>query len=543
MDLDEVEGARSMAVDIPKELRDPHTPDEVVISSEPRVPETDPTLGVTVPPVVDGIPRNRLVSIGDSLTHGFQSAAIFNTDISYPALIANELGWLAEFRRPHYPGFGGLPLNIEYLVRELEHRFGDRIDWYELPLALFHARHWMAQAEQYWEHGPGSQIPRVALINHNLAVFGWDLRDTLERTFDYCYGEMQEPKQQLIPNIENGNNLAALRVLPSGDNHLRGLTPLTAAAQLGAEGTEGTPGEGDGIETLIVFIGANNALGSVTHFKVHWSDVGYDDLKKKDQYNVWRPSHFKSEFDLVAKQVEEIRARHVIWGTVPHVTVIPLAHGVGEDKQHPGSRYFAYYTWPWIKDSSFDPNTDPNLTHQQARAIDSAIDMYNQHIVDRVRQGRQAGHDWYLLDVAGILDRLAYRRYILDPAARPDWWTPYPLPPEVQALGIDSRFFRSDRNGRTEGGIFALDGVHPTTVGYGLIAQEFMNIMYAAGVAFPKAAPGAPNPPTLDWGRTIARDTMISAPPISLGADLRTIGWLDEVIEVFQHLFRRGAFA
>jgi len=528
---------------VPPELLDPHTPEEVIIRPLAREPVTDPTLGEPVDRPSEGTPLHRLVAIGDSLTHGFQSAAIFNTDISYPALIAYELGWLDQFRRPHYWGFGGLPLNIEYLVRDLEERFGSNIPTYKLPLAAFHARHWMAQAEQFWESGPRSALPSSPLINHNLGVFGWDLRDVYERTFDVCEAEMRAPKHQFIPNIENGNNLAALRVLPSGDARMRGLTVFGAARELAAQGTKESPREGDGIETLIVLLGANNALSSVTHFKVHWSGPGYEDLTKKNQYNVWRPSHFFSEFDLVAAEVEDIRARHVIWGTVPHVTVVPLAHGVGRDKQHPGSRYFENYTWPWVDDASFDAGTDPHLTHQQARAIDSAIDMYNDHIADRVKEARQKGLDWFLLDTAGILDRMAHRRYITDPAARPPWWTPYPFPPEVQALGIDSRFFKSDGRGRLEGGLFALDGVHPTTVGYGIVAQEFMNVMHLAGVAFPQVDSGNPrggSGPKLNWNRVIRRDSLISAPPASLGADLRIIGHLDEAIEIFQHLFRRG---
>ena len=51
-----------------------------------------------------------------------------------------------------------------------------------------------------------------------------------------------------------------------------------------------------------------------------------------------------------------------------------------------------------------------------------------------MKQARQDGLDWYLLDLAVILDRLAQRRYIESPSARPDWWTPYELPPELAAL-------------------------------------------------------------------------------------------------------------
>jgi hypothetical protein len=529
----------------PEELRDPRTPAEVIVATRSRAPESDPALGIQVRPRAAGTPTHRLVTIGDSLTQGFQSGAIFKTDISYPALIASELGSGSEFRFPRYEGYGGIGLNLEVLIRELEDRFGAGISWHELPSALVHARGWLAESERYWETGEGAAIPRSSSINHNLAVFGWDIRDTLERTFDVCYAEMQRAKHHFIPNVENGNNLAALRVLPSADAHLRSLTPLAAAAELGSNGERQTPGEGDGIETLIVFIGSNNALSAITHFDVRWSDEGFDDLKRKDAYNVWRPSHFASEFDLLAQQVRGVRARHVIWATVPHVTVIPLAHGVGTQKQRPGSRYFPFYTWPWVADASFHPISDPHLTHQQVRAIDSAIDMYNDHIVECVREARRDGLDWYVLDLAGVLDRLAYRRYVLDPSARPAWWTPYPLPSELEALGVDSRFFESDSTGLRQGGLFALDGVHPTAVGYGLVAQEFINVMHLSGVDFPQVDPANPRsgPPRIDWARIVARDSLIMSPPASLSRDLRSVAWIDEVFEVFQRLLRRGRSA
>jgi hypothetical protein len=56
-------------------------------------------------------------------------------------------------------------------------------------------------------------------------------------------------------------------------------------------------------------------------------------------------------------------------------------------------------------------------------------------------------------------------------------------------------FFRSGPEGRTDGGLFSLDGVHPTTIGYGVIARELIRIMSAhAGVPFftqDGAVPGA----------------------------------------------------
>jgi hypothetical protein len=88
-------------------------------SDPPREPCADPTLGISVEPVSGPSPKHRLVVIGDSLAHGFQSGAVFNTDISFPAIVAYELGCLDQFRYPRYGGpGGGLPFNIEYLLRD-----------------------------------------------------------------------------------------------------------------------------------------------------------------------------------------------------------------------------------------------------------------------------------------------------------------------------------------------------------------------------------------------------------------------------------------
>src|SRR5215213_9992497 len=93
-------------------------PETLEIRSSPRVPVTTADLGIEVDVDRRGTPRHRLVTIGDSLTQGFQSGAIFNTDLSYPAIIAHELGWEEHFRHPQYPGYGGIPLNLALLVRD-----------------------------------------------------------------------------------------------------------------------------------------------------------------------------------------------------------------------------------------------------------------------------------------------------------------------------------------------------------------------------------------------------------------------------------------
>ena len=427
-----------------------------------------------------------------------------------------------------------MPLNLEYILRDLEHRYGADISPWELPLALFRARQVMDEIEDHWERGPGATAPVIAGFNHCLAVYGWDLRDALSRTAKSCETSIATPNDSLLDQIvENHGARAALRVYPRWNERTRTMTLLDAAAALGEDRAAG---EDHGIETLVVFLGANNALRTVTDLSVRWSGNDYKDLRKKDQYTVWRPSHFISELAELEQAVERIAARHVIWCTVPHVTIPPISRGVGR-KVAPGSRYFPYYTRPWITDETFDPRSDPHITDQQARAVDYAVDLYNDAItavVERARTGSPA-RDWYLLDIAGLLDRLASRRYILDPNARPEWWSPYPLPAPVKALEptVDSQFLRSDgRGGRRTGGLFSLDGVHPTTVGYGLIAQELINIMRTAGVEF-RHGNGAlrSDPVTVDFTRLIQHDSLVRTPPQNLDSALDILDWADQALD------------
>jgi hypothetical protein len=196
------------------DMRDPETPQEVEVEDTALGPFSDPALGIASPQVGSGTSKNRLVVIGDSLTQGFQSGAIFNTRLSYPMIIAWEMGWDSYFRYPTYDGFGGLPFNIEYIVRHLEQRFGPETNWWEVPLAYFELRHLLAQIEDWWERGPGANIPKTIGIKHNLAVWGWDLRDVLERNLQIEEKLIEKPHHSFfLPMVSNANERTAIRVL------------------------------------------------------------------------------------------------------------------------------------------------------------------------------------------------------------------------------------------------------------------------------------------------------------------------------------------
>jgi GDSL-like Lipase/Acylhydrolase len=514
-------------------------PEDLEVTSEARPPVKDSTLGIPVTPAPgDGIPKHRLVAIGDSLTHGFKSLAVHETHLSYPAMLAHELGWSKEFRFPIYGGPGGLPLDLEWLLRGLERKFGDELDLFESVGALLTARRLLEDNEDFWERGAGARIPKQPGINHNLAIYGWDLRDTLSRDADVLRRAMRPAHDDLWPSMpQNSSSLAGLYVLDSArDIAGNALTPLEAAAQLGTEG----------IETLIVFIGANNALATVLTLDVVWSDKDYADPEKKRKYTVWRPEHFAAELKEVVAAVRRIAARHVLWLTIPHVTIAPLAHGVG-DKLDESSRYFSFYTRPWVRDDAFQekPTRYPSLTGVEARQIDSAIDQYNQAIIDSVEAARREGRDWRIVDIAAVLDGLAERRYLENPKARPKWWKEYKLPPEIQkTLGFrpTTRFLNSGAGKVTQGGLVALDGVHPTTTGYSIIAHECMKVMVDAGVQFFDENGQARPKPKFNFKRVIEADTLLTNPLRSLGSDLNLLGSLDDrfaLIAGAERAFRR----
>jgi hypothetical protein len=525
------------------ETREP-LPAGLEIRREPREPQFDPTLGIEVEVDRPGTPRNRLVTIGDSVTHGFMSGAIFRTDLSWPAIVAYELGTLRTFRRPVYEppdGPGGIPLDLERALRAFESRFGSKLDWYEIVPALRWLHGYLDGIEDYWERGKAGKPPPGDEILHNLAIYGWDLRDTLSLTAASVRARIGRPRDDLwLPKekVEDDSDRAALFVLETARAGNRALTPLRAARALGSQGTDQSRA-GPGIETLVVILGSNNALQAVTKLKVAWSGEGYDDVSRKGAYTVWRPEHFAKEWAAIVAELREIRARHVIVGTVPAVTIAPIARGV-RGKARRGSRYFPYYTRPWIADHEFDPDSDPHITEAEARAVDSAIDAFNGTIIDSVATAREEGLDWYLFELGGLLDRLATKRYLADPAARPTWWAPYPLPPELATLDPvpNTHFFLSGPQGRIDGGLFSLDGIHSTTIGYGVIAKEVIAIMNLAHVEFQTAA-GAIRPPPIDvdFARVLASDTLLTSPPTSLAGQLATLGWLDDKLDWVRALF------
>ncbi len=501
-----------------------------------------------------------LVTIGDSLTQGFQSGSISKTAWSYPAMLAKVLG-AAAFRIPDFAGEGGLPLNLERLVRRMGERAGSRLDWFDLPAAAWTVASMMDATEDYWERGPGDAPSDTGPMHHNLAVWGFEMGDCNTLSDAVCRRNTPQAKDQFwtqnqIP--EFAMYRTARRTLNPGRLYaLEDLTQLDLVERIAAD-------EG-GIDNLVVALGANNVLGTCTSLTLRWSQsADCYKLAHQRNCNIWAPEHFQRLLDAVvarlAKLTRKARAnapapvRRLFIANVPHVTIAPVTRGISPDaKRHGGPErkngFYEYYTHFWVWDDDFiqQPNAYRHLTREDARTIDGIIDDYNRAIVAAAKK-----HGWHVIDFCDALDRIAFRRNdgeptyrlpdgLLDaleanPATRHRVFT-IAGDPRRRAL-LDTRYLRivpdvpddGRRHGLTDdqvrtlhrkycGGLFSLDAIHPTTIGYGIIAHEVLKVMQAAGV--PRADPDA-----LPWADIVAADSLVVDPPRMLHHLQHMLGFL-----------------
>ncbi|MGI8459842.1 MAG: hypothetical protein ACR2LI_17225 [Propionibacteriaceae bacterium] len=477
-------------------------------------PRIEPTLGISVTlPAADQPATHRLVTIGDSLTEGFQHAAIRSAALSWPAILAYQLG--TTIRQPHYDHYlGGNPFNLEFLTRRFGCGWvGNLVTTLEFLVGV--ARHYGGRRARF----PAPTDPP----NENLSVWGWDLRDALDRTADTEWAEARGVGR-LLPRLPT-NAWSAVTVLNSSRHDGWGLSMFEAAEQLSQD-----PG---GIETLCVWLGSNNILGTVLDLDVVPSGPGFAHVDTKKRFNAWTVAHFTTELAHVVARTRQITARHVLWGTVPHVTIPPVTHGI-EPRLQACDRYFSYYARPWQREDTFHADIDRHLTGGQAWAIDMAVDGYNRAIVEVVATARRAGLDWQVVDVGAALDQLATRRNQASSAAYPNAGAPDPLP--VEYTGLSTLFFGSDDDGvRTQGGLFGLDGVHPSTAAYGIVAASFLEVITGTDVAVV-----GPDGARVDFTRVLAHDTLNQDPPPGLDRLRRWLGDLDRRLDPLQRLLGRG---
>ena len=496
----------------------------------------------------------RLVTLGDSLTHGFQSGAISRPQWSYPAIVARALAE-PNFRYAPFDGggFGGPLVDFELLLRRLsdESRRTELRIW-DLPGAALSTIDFMSRVEDYWERGPGTERTDSGPRHHNLGVWGFDVLDTLTLSDAVCYRNTPPATNQLINQIpEFGMYRSARRVFnPSQAPELEELVPIQIARQIATQ-------EG-GIETLIVALGQNNVLGTCVRLELEWSQSSdLHKLSHQRSCTIWNPEHFEQLYRRLSEELVSVGARHTVVGTIPHVTVVPLTRGVsprararGTDELHEG--YYEYYTRFWIWDDTFNPSVHEHFTREDAMKIDSTIDEYN-----KIIRAAAKAHGFVVIDFAEILDQLAFRRqkgkptYEFPPglvqALKDNPATAFRVRPDGTVL-LDSRYLtiperapqHSDPSEIWQkayrGGLFGLDGAHPTTIGYGLMAYAVLATLRAAGV------PGA-DPNQLPWKEIVRNDSLVLDPPALLTSLQQTLNTIFSNYKLARAIEKIGGYA
>ncbi len=474
--------------------------------------------------------RHKLVAIGDSLTQGLMSGAVCDPGLAYPAHIGQAMGLAPEdFSYPTFPEFGGAPLNIEFLLRRLEAKCGPDLGCWDLSFGPVRVRRWIDAVEDLWERGRRSRARGAAPRYHNLASWGMTVDDALYLTAGECMAQssarrrdncVRQMPQQIFYRL-------ALDVLnPTRAPGRMSVTAIDAAAGLAADG---------GIENVVVTLGANNALGTITKLEVNCSEPSVLTAPSavRGHFNLWLPEHFEVQFLRLADRLEELQAERVFLATVPHVTIAPLARGVGSgppDRLAADPRYFKFYTYFWITDSLFEPGLHPHLTGEQARAIDQIIDAYNSIIRLAVAQRRQRGLAWHVVDICDALDRVAFRRYreagLTPKGGTYEFCASWNAALAAQGLlELTTQFLCADEHRLRRGGLFSLDGLHPTVMCQGLLAHEFIEVMRRSGVTFVAPEQGGS---LVDFAKVLSRDQLVSRPPAVLDDTVAVLHWLEE---------------
>lgn len=453
--------------------------------------------------------------MGDSMAQGFKNGGIYRTDLSFPAILAKAMGSKSGFDLPSFSAQAGIPINLEVLIRGLEEKYADGITLGNSFGAGAEIYRTLRRIKSYWEGHLKSLAVEQYTPYHNQAVWGFSISDSMNLDEKYCrtYIENNKPEYSVFNVLpDHAMYITARMVLnPSFSKKFENNSMLDNLNLLSDDG---------GIENLIVCIGHNNIVGAVTNLNIIYSEES-DVLTKyaNRKCTVFRPEHFEIEMRALYEKISTLNIKRIFVPTIPYITIPPAIRGVNEDKSKPKDGYFDYYARFWIWDEDFNPEKHPHLTRSEAIELDIVVDQYNAIIRKLALE-----FDFHLVPVQKYVKATARRRLGREnirpyppafvKALKENEVTNY-LVENLENIRISTDYLRlNEETGKIDrGGIFSLDGLHPTTIGYGLIANIYKMSMEKAGVEFEEP---------IDWDFVIRNDTLITNPP-RLMKDLRLL--------------------
>jgi hypothetical protein len=465
----------------------------------------------------------KLFTIGDSVSQGFMSGAAARTDLAYSTLIARSMK-LADYRYPKLWGAGGLPLNLENVLRQLQQKYGTDISGFDWLSVIQTLGKIIDGVEDYYERGKGAENqPDLSGVEfyHNVAIQGFDVADAWLVKPETCKTEIKNSQNEKQDNTFGFPSATfyrtALKVLnPSLKPQFDQYTQLEWLRHHATQ---------EGVENLLLWLGSNNALGTVLGLNINQTPgAGSRSLlslsrEQREAWNLWHPNDFAVEYAELLDRVDLIMQQNrnqnfnVFVGTVPLVTIAPLAKGFGETMKIEvdtdfGDRresyiYYKYYSYFFREEEAVQKGKQAFLTLNDALHIDNCIRQYNQTIKKLVAQKNQNYPQprYHIVDLSKALQDIAFKRNAGQVKYQfPDYFT-FKYPP------VNTKYYHADQQGRLkQGGLFSLDGVHPSAIGQGLIAYEFLKVMQKVGVV---------SQINLDWEAIFKSDQLYSD-PISL---------------------------
>ncbi len=449
------------------------------------------------------------------MAQGFKNGGVYRTDLSFPSIIAKAMGNSSKFESRSFSAQAGIPINIEVLVRGLEEKFGNEINLYNSIPAGREMYRTLRRIKSYWDGRLTSlKIDRTDPY-HNQGIWGFSISDSwlIDELFCRNYLQSNQARYSVFDVLPDNAMYTTARLVlnPSFSPKIEKNSMVDNIRQLQDDG---------GIENLIACIGHNNIVGAVTKLKIIYSKE--DDVEKpypERSCTVFRPEHFERELRILYRKISKFDIKNVFVPTIPYVTIPPAIRGVNTDQSNSFDGYFDYYARFWIWDEDFDPEKHPHLTRDNAILLDQIVDEYNQII-------KKVGDEFdYTVVPIGRYVRAAARRRHRNGDIQPfpeGFITALKENPKTSYLvnnnnetKISTDYIRLEEDTRRimQGGIFSLDGLHPSTIGYGLIANIYKQSMQKHGVKFEHP---------IDWDFVIENETLITDPPALLG-DLRKL--------------------
>ncbi len=448
--------------------------------------------------------KNKLVCLGDSLTQGFQNSCIYRTDLSYPAFLVNALDYRAEFHQPRFTARGGIPINIEMLVRSLEEKYGPSFTAREFPSAVAYLFSTLKYVKNYWDGRVRSLRNQYQLTPyHNQSVWGLNINDAWMMTDEIARGFMKNnPVKYSVFNFlpDHAMYVTARCVLnPAGNQEFAKYSMLDNVSWLDRQ---------QGIDNLIVYLGSNHIISAGGKLDIIYSkDSEVEALPYERSYTVMRPEHFEHNYQKLAERINKLNPNTIITATIPYITLLPIMQPIYRGEKSAQQEYADYYTHFWINPEEFDPEYYPHLTRDQALELDLVVDRYNAIIRSTADK-----YGW----IVTPLNRLVYAASGRNPQKHQkpysrDFIEALSNLPQTRHLvsngnvHLTTDFPETDeQNQLIKGGLISLDGIHPTTTAYGLFAEVFMNVMKEKGVRFKGE---------LDWNHILTEDELVTNPP------------------------------